>query len=79
MAQQDAPHPILRPALFANQAFPQTNEALPLTMGRAGQLHRVQFTHGTKPSQLEGIVLVGLPFDVLPLPGLIVGVGNVAR
>jgi hypothetical protein len=36
-------------------------------------VHCFEFIHGRHPRQFEGVVLVGLAFDVGPLPGIFVG------
>lgn len=38
-----------------------------------GRMDGLEFSHGGHPRELEGIVLIGLAFDIGPLPGLFIG------
>ncbi len=51
----------------------------PLTYPRRRHVHRRQLTRGRELRELERVVPVGLPLDVLPTPCLVVGVGHLQR
>ena len=38
-----------------------------------GHVHRFEFAHGSHASELQGIVLIGLTFDIRPSPCIFVG------
>jgi hypothetical protein len=69
------PH-ILAAEMLADEPLPQADQALPLADPFGRQGNGLEFIDGDELGQLHRAVLVGLAFDMLPLPGLAVGVGD---
>lgn len=70
LADQEAAKAVLPAAMFADESFAEADQTLPLPHGLGRRSDHVQLMDGDQFGEFDGVVLVGLAFDVFPLPGL---------